>query len=85
MSNIKVDLIRTVKDEKYYGELELLRLAQDGNMNYRSKISSMNNILRNISIYNAQLGLIDQYFRDVPDESEEIKKAYNSSEEKKQK
>ena len=62
MANLKLDLINKINNDKYYDELELVRLAQDPNMIYKDKIDSMNDVLSNIAIYNAQLGLVEQYF-----------------------
>jgi hypothetical protein len=64
MSNLKLDLKNKIGNEKYYDELELIRLAGEPNMNYNEKIEIMQALLENIAIQNAQLGLIEQYFQE---------------------
>lgn len=62
MANLKLDLLNKINNEKYFEELELVRLAQDPNMNYKEKVESMSYRLANIAVLNAQLGLVGQYF-----------------------
>jgi len=64
MANLKVDLIQKINDKKYYEEMELVRLAQDPNMNYEVKVYDMLEILGNLAILNAKLGLVNQYFQE---------------------
>jgi len=64
MANLKLDLINKLNNEKFYAELELVRLAQEPNMSYRTKIDSMNLELETLAITNAKLGLVDQYFQE---------------------
>ena len=64
MANLKLDLLNKINNEKYFDELELVRLAQEPNMNYREKIDLMQQLLENIAIANAELGLVAQYFPD---------------------
>ena len=64
MANLKLDLLNKLKNDKYYEELELVRLAQDPNTNYREKINDMVVRLKNISIINSNLGLAEQYFQE---------------------
>jgi hypothetical protein len=64
MANLKQDLINKVNNEKYFEELELVRLASDPNMNYKEKIDNMSTVLEKIALLNAQAGGIEQYFRD---------------------
>ena len=64
MANLKLDLINKLNNEKFYAELELVRLAQEPNMNYRTKIDSMNLELETLAVTNAKLGLVDQYFQE---------------------
>lgn len=64
MANLKLDLIDKLNRDKMYEELELVRLAQDPNANYRQKINQMSTNLANISIINAQLVLAQQYFQE---------------------
>ena len=51
--------------EPTYDELELVRLAQEPNMNYGMKVDQMSSILDNIAIENAKLQLIEQYFKEA--------------------
>jgi len=66
MANLKLDLLSKINNKKYFEELELVRLAQDPNMNYEIKIDSMGTILANIAILNAQLGGVETYFQEPP-------------------
>jgi hypothetical protein len=64
MPNLKLDLKNKIANEKFYDELELIRLAGEPNMNYAEKVETMQALLENIAIQNAQLGLIEQYFQE---------------------
>ena len=64
MANLKVDLVNKLRNDKYYEELELVRLAGDPNTNYKEKIEEMSIKLENIAILNAQMGLVEQYFQE---------------------
>jgi len=64
MANLKLDLVNKINNEKYYAELELVRLAQDPNMNYKTKIGTMSQLLENIALQNAIVGLVEQYFQE---------------------
>lgn len=66
MANLKLDLVNKINNDKFYEEIELIRLAQDPNMNYRDKIESMQYRLERLAILNSQVGLVDQYFQDAP-------------------
>lgn len=71
MANLKLDLLNKLKDNKYFDEMELVRLASDSNMNYREKISQMSEVLKNIGIANSQLALVEQYFQDAPPQGQQ--------------
>jgi hypothetical protein len=64
MANLKLDLLNYLNNNKYYEELELVRLASDPNTNYKEKIDNMSFRLQNIAILNAQIGLVAQYFQE---------------------
>jgi len=64
MANLKLDLLNKLKNDKYYEELELVRLAQDPNTNYLEKINSMSYRLSTLAILNAQMNLVEQYFQE---------------------
>ncbi len=64
MVNLKLDLVNKLNNEKYYEELELVRLAQEPNMNYKEKIDAMSYRLQNLALLNAQIGLVAQYFQE---------------------
>lgn len=66
MANLKLDLINEINKRKFYDEIELIRLAQDPNMNYENKIQLMKIQLERLAITNLQGGLVDQYFQDAP-------------------
>lgn len=65
MANLKVDFINKLNNRKYYDETELIRLAQEPNMNYEEKLELMDEILKKIAIINIQISLINQvYFKE---------------------
>lgn len=64
MANLKLDLLNKLRNDKYYEELELVRLAQDPNMNYKEKINEMSYKLQSLALLNAEMGLIEQYFQE---------------------
>jgi hypothetical protein len=64
MANLKIDLLNKLRNDKYYDEIELVRLAQEPNMNYSIKISSMSMILEKLATTNNQLALVEQYFQE---------------------
>lgn len=64
MANLKLDLVNKLNNEKYYEEIELIRLAGDANMCYKEKMVEMSERLEDIAMLNAQLGLIEQYFKE---------------------
>ena len=64
MANLKIDLINELNNKKMYAELELVRLAQEPNMHYKTKIDSMNLELEILALVNAKLGLVEQYFQE---------------------
>ncbi len=64
MANLRIDLQNKIGNEKYFSELELVRLAQDPNTNYKDKIDTMIFYLEKLAILNAQIALIEQYFQE---------------------
>lgn len=64
MANLKLDLLNKLRNDKYYEELELVRLAQDPNTNYKEKVDAMSYRLSNLAMLNAQMGLVEQYFQE---------------------
>jgi hypothetical protein len=64
MANLKLDLLNKLRNDKYYAELELVRLAQDPNCNYRNKIDEMQAQLLEITLLNAEMGLVEVYFQE---------------------
>ena len=64
MANLKLDLINKLNNDKFYSELELVRLAQEPNMNYKEKIELMNNQLEELALLNIKAGLVEEYFKE---------------------
>jgi len=64
MANLKLDLVNKLNNDKFYAEIELVRLAQEPNMNYKEKIVLMEVELNTIALTNAKVGLIEQYFQE---------------------
>ena len=72
MPNLKLDLVNKLNNEKYYDELELIRLAQEPNINYKQKINDMTFILQTIALLNAEIGLVEQYFKEPEPQKEQV-------------
>jgi hypothetical protein len=66
MANLKVDLLNKLNNDKYFAEMELIRLAQEPNMNYQQKIDEMQYLLERLAILNGEVALASQYFQDAP-------------------
>jgi len=64
MANLKLDLLNKLRNEKYYKEMELVRLAQEPNMCYEEKIDKMVDILTILDKLNGQMTLMEQYFQE---------------------
>jgi len=64
MANLKLDLINKLNNEKYYEEIELIRLAGEPAMYYKEKIEAMAAKLESIALLNAELQLVEQYFQE---------------------
>ncbi len=64
MANLKQDLINNLGNEKYYDENELVRLAQDPNIPYKTKIENMVSILKNIQSVDFAIQLVEKYFQE---------------------
>lgn len=64
MANLKLDLVNKLNNDKFYEELELIRLAQEPSMNYREKIELMQEQLATLALLNAEIGLVEEYFRE---------------------
>lgn len=70
MANVKEDLLQKLSSDKYYAEIELVRLANDPNMNYADKINELSDIIGNIALINLKGDLTGQYFQEAPAEGE---------------
>ena len=75
MANLKLDLVNKLNNDKYYEELELIRLAQEPNMNYKEKINEMSYRLQSLAVLNAQIGLVGQYFQEPVPQGEQLAQA----------
>lgn len=63
--NLKIDLLGKLNNDKFYEELELVRLAAEPNMKYKDKIELMSVQLEQIALINAKLKLVEeQYFKE---------------------
>lgn len=63
MADLKLDLLNKLRNDKYFAEIELVRLAQDPAMNYKQKIDEMEEQLALIALLNTEMGLVEQYFQ----------------------
>jgi len=66
MANLKADLLNELRNQKYFAEMELLRLAQEPNMNYKEKIQGIDGQLEEIALITNKIGLAEGYFQDAP-------------------
>lgn len=64
MANLKVDLLNELRNQKYYAEIELIRLASDPTMNYKEKIELLDVELADIALLNQEIGLAEMYFQE---------------------
>ena len=69
MANLKLDLVSKLNTDKFYEEMELIRLAQEPNMNYKEKIQLMDVQLEKLALLNGKLELANQYFQDAPQQA----------------
>ncbi len=63
MADLKIDLKNKLMNDKYFAEIELVRLAQEPAMNYKEKIDSMKKQLDEIVVLNGGMELIEVYFQ----------------------
>jgi len=77
MANLKLDLVNKLRTDKYFEELELVRLAQDANENYKDKIDKIAYQLEKIAVLNAQIGLAEEYFREAPPQQQPMQMQMN--------
>ena len=66
MANLKQDLLNNLGNEKYYEELELVRLAQEPNMDYKQKVDTMTYLLKNLAKVDLATQLVGKYFPEAP-------------------
>lgn len=71
MADLKTDLLQEVGRKKYLAEMELVRLANDGNINYEHKLKDLATLMGEIAVLNAQGELINQYFQEAQPEGGE--------------
>lgn len=64
MADLRQDLVNKINNDKYFAEVELVRLASEPNMNYKSKIDDMSELLNEIALANIKIQLIENvYFK----------------------
>ena len=64
MANLKQDLLNNLGNEKYYDELELVRLAQEPNMDYKVKVDKMTTLLKKLAEVDLGTQLVGKYFQE---------------------
>jgi len=64
MANLKVDLLNELRNQKYYAEIELIRLASEPAMNYKNKIGLIDDVLTDLAMLNQKIGLAEMYFQE---------------------
>ena len=70
MANLKIDLVNKLNNDKFHAELELVRLAQKPDMNYKVKLTEMDTQLNELALTNIKLSLVEQYFQEPAPSSE---------------
>lgn len=64
MADLKQDLVNKINNDKYFAEVELVRLASEPNTNYKCKIDDMSKLLDEIALANIKIQLIENvYFK----------------------
>ena len=67
---LKEDLLEYLKTQKYYQELELVRLVNNDILyRYEVRIEKISDILGKISALNRTIDLLDVYFMDPEEEN----------------
>ena len=66
MANLKQDLINNLGNEKYYNEIEIVRLLQEPNMNYKEKIEALTLLLKEVATLEMGMQLIGKYLPEIP-------------------
>jgi len=69
MANLKLDLLSDLGKDKMFAELELVRLAQEPNMNYKEKIELMHIELEELALLDTKIALVNQYFQEQPQQA----------------
>lgn len=64
MANLKQDVLNNLGNKKYYTELELARLANDGNTNYENKVADISEILKELAKIDLATQMVDKYFQE---------------------
>lgn len=60
LKNIKYDLIEDIRRDKYYDEIELIRLISDSSISYKNKISNIKKIIKEITLNDAMISSIEE-------------------------
>ena len=60
--NLRADLLGELRSQKYFAEIELVRISSDGGMNYKTKIQRLDKILSNIVIIEQKIMLAERYY-----------------------
>lgn len=71
---IKYDILNDIRTEKYYLEMELLRLVDIDDIPYKEKIHKIEKILKDIAINDSINSLVNEYFMDKEETKEKEKK-----------
>ena len=62
MADLKLDLTNKINNDKYYAELELVRLASEPNIKYLYKVEEMSKMLDIIANANNKIHLIENVY-----------------------
>jgi hypothetical protein len=61
---LRIDLLNEIRNEKYFAEIELNRLAQSMDIPYKEKLVRMGQVLKTIDSANRRTELVKVYFGD---------------------
>lgn len=73
---MKFDLIESLRNDKYYAEMELTRLLNQDNYSYKDRIELIKETLKDVVLIDSSISLIEQIFtkpknKDVDDGNNE--------------
>ena len=62
--NLKQDVLNHLGNEKYYNEVEVVRVANDPNMPYKEKVDRLSFLMGDLARIDLSLQLVGKYFQE---------------------